>query len=272
MNKVNMHIHSIASDGVLSGVDIVKKAQKANLEIISITDHDSMSEVQNAVDYSKQTNIRVIPGVELTANYSNGICHILGYDIPIVNSTYFDRIKKNRIDKAKKIIDMLIYDGYNITYEEVLCVCTNGVIGRRDISKILVKHKYFTNENDAIKSLFEKNKPYYVETKKPEIEECISLIKENGGYAIIAHPWTLNLELSKLKEFLLFYDFDGIEVYNHNISDNLFEKLNNLANELDMYKTCGTDYHGHKGLNDFIVNKDVDCSKILCKIRRGDKI
>lgn len=269
MNKINMHIHSIASDGVLSGIDIVKKAQKDNLEIISITDHDSMDEVQNAIDYSKKTNIQVISGVELTADYPNGTCHILGYDIPILDSVYFNQIKQNRIEKAKKMIDMLIKSGYDITYDEVLKECVNGIIGRRDISKILVKHNYFIDEDDAIKNLFEKNKPFYFKIKKNKIEDCISLIKSNGGYAIIAHPWTLNLELSELKNFLLLYDFDGIEVYNHNISNDLFEKLDTLADELNMYKTCGTDYHGHKGLNDFVVNKDIDCSKILYKINRG---
>ena len=268
MNKINMHIHSIGSDGVLSGIEIVKLAQKKGLKIISITDHDSVSEVQSAIDYSKKTDVQVITGVELSADYPEGICHILGYGITISDNDFYKKIKKERIKKAKKIIEMLSTSGYKIDYQEVYKISPNNIIGRRDISKILVEHNYFSSEEDAMNQLLNNGRPFYIETKKPSIKECISFIKNNGGYAIIAHPWTLNLQLVELESFLIKNEFDGIEVYNHNISTSLYEQLENMANELNIYKTCGTDYHGNKGLNDFVVDKEVDCSKILKKIMR----
>lgn len=271
MNRINLHIHSIASDGILSGVEIVEKASEEKLKYISITDHDSIGEVQNAINYSKSKNIIVIPGVELTADYPNGQCHILGYGISLETIEKFSkRIRESRIKKAKKIIEMLVNGGYEITYNEVLEVCLNGVIGRRDIAKILSKHGYFDSEDEAIKLLLSPGGKFYIETQKNKIEDCISIIKESGGISVIAHPWTLNLTLAELREFLILYQFEGIEVYNHNISEKIYEQLNELAIELNLYKTCGTDYHGQKGLNDFIVNKNVDCTRILRKIS-GDK-
>ena len=270
MNKINMHIHSIASDGILTGVEIVRYAEKENLSVISITDHDSVGEIKNAIDYSKNTNVFVIPGIELTAEYSNGHCHILGYNISIEDDNkYLMKVKNSRINNSKKIIKLLKNNGFDITYDEVLKICSNGIIGRRHIARILVKHRYFFDEDEAIRLLFKKGKPYYMETEKNKIGECISLIKKCGGYSVIAHPWTLNLSLEDLKQFILNHNFDGIEVYNHNISNKLYEQLNSLADEIGLFKTCGTDYHGQKGKNDFIVDKDVDCSKILCRIRGG---
>ena len=156
--------------------------------------------------------------------------------------------------------------GYNIDYEDVLQLCTNDIIGRRDIAKALVLKKYFGDEQTAINELFIRGKAAYFKTKSKSIEKCIKVIKDSGGIAIIAHPWTLNLSLEELKHFILKYKFDGIEVYNHNISNNEFNSLNKLSDNLNLYKTCGTDFHGAKGLNELLVNKDVDSSKILSKI------
>lgn len=271
MNRVNLHIHSIASDGILSGIEIVNRAEQENIKIISITDHDSVNEVQNAIDKAKKTNVMVIPGVELTAEYQNGECHILGYGISLeIIERFSKKIRENRIAKAKKIIKLLNYSGYDITYDEVLRISSSGVISRRNIARVLVKHNYFEDENIAIKSLLDKGAPFYVETRKNKIEDCVAIIKESGGYSVIAHPWTLNLTISQLEEFIKKYNIEGIEVFNRNIPDSLFNQLNMLADNLNLYKTCGTDYHGQKGLDDFIVNKDVDCSKILKKIR-GEK-
>lgn len=271
MNVVNLHIHSNASDGILSGVEIVEKASQEKLKYISITDHDTVREIQNAINYSLSTDVIVIPGVELTAEYSNGECHILGYGISLKKIELFSKkIRKNRIEKSKKMIEMLISDGYKITYDEVLENSINGVIGGRDIARLLHKKGYFKNEDDAIKKLFSPNKKYYIKTKKNKIEDCISVIKKSNGITVLAHPWTLNLSMEDLKKFLIKYKFDGIEVYNHKIEAQLYEQLNLLASDLNLYKTCGTDYHGHKGLNDFNVDREVDSTKILQRLY-GDK-
>ena len=113
---------------------------------------------------------------------------------------------------------------YDIDYEEVLKNCSNGVIGRRDIAKLLVLKKYFETEDLVIKELFAKGKPVYFKTKSKSIEECISAIKESGGFAVIAHPWTLNLNIEQLKEFILKYKLDRIEVYK-GCNSNLFSLI-----------------------------------------------
>lgn len=269
MNKINLHIHTNASDGIYDYKKVILNCIKSGLEIISITDHDNVEKFEEILVFSEEKNIQIIPGVELTADYKNGICHILGYNIDIKKINEFNRyIKENRIIKAKKMIELLNEMGYNIDYNEVLNVSCNGIIGRKDIAKILVLKNYFKTEDLVIKELFVKGKSVYLKTKSKSIEECVSTIKESGGFAVIAHPWTLNLNIDQLKEFILKYKMDGIEVYNHNISYDCYEELNKLANDLNIYKTCGTDYHGKGDFNNLIVEQEVDCKKILNKIIR----
>lgn len=267
MNKINMHIHTNASDGTHDYEKVILECIKSGLEIISITDHDNVEKLKDILEFSNKKNLEIISGVELTANYPNGVCHVLGYNIDIDKINEFNKyIKYNRILKAEKIISVLNELGYDINYNEVLKNSCNDIIGRRDIAKILVLKKYFDNEDLVIKELFKKDKPAYFKTKSKSIQECVDVIKDSGGIAVIAHPWTLNLSIEELKKFILKYKFDGIEVYNHNISYDSYEELNKLADNLNIYKTCGTDYHGKTDFNDLVVGQDVDCNKILNKI------
>ena len=175
-------------------------------------------------------------------------------------NTFYKIVEDDEISNDIKMQGLIEFRRYNI----------NGVIGRRDIARLLHKKGYFKNEDDAIKKLFSPNKKYYIKTKKNKIEDCISVIKKSNGITVLAHPWTLNLSMEDLKKFLIKYKFDGIEVYNHKIEAQLYEQLNLLASDLNLYKTCGTDYHGHKGLNDFNVDREVDSTKILQRLY-GDK-
>lgn len=262
-------MHTDSSDGIFDYKKVILNSINLGLEVISITDHDNVDKVKEAIEFSKMKNIFVIPGVELTADYSTGTCHILGYNIDInVIDKFTEYIKKSRVEKAIKMISMLNKLGYDVTYDEVLNACPNKIIGRREIAKVLVRKKYFQTEDLAINDLFCEGKPCYFKTKTKSIEECINAIKVSGGIAVLAHPWTLNLSLEELKNFVLKYEFNGIEVYNHNISYNEFVLLDDLANSLNLYKTCGTDFHGQKGLYDMVVKQNVDCGKILNKLIR----
>ncbi len=268
MNVVNLHLHSTASDGLLTGKQLINKAIEQGLKIISITDHDSVDEIESVINYAKDKDITIIPGVELTAECLLGQCHVLGYNMALEPIKDFSHdIKISRQNKAKKMIESLIKDHYHITYEEVLNRCNNEIIGRRDIALVLTEKGYYSDEESAIKDLFVYGKKYYIKTKRNKIEDCIKIIKQSGGYAVLAHPWTLNISMEDMKKFLQKYHFEGIEVYNHNISFKQYNQLLSLADELKILKTCGTDFHGHKGLNDLIVDQDVDCDEFLKKVK-----
>lgn len=273
MNKVNLHIHTTASDGINSSAEVFDMAKKLGLKTIAITDHDNISGSKLLLKSVDPKEMEIISGVELTADYKNGQCHILGYNIDYETIELFvNKITESRKYNASNIVSLLKNDGYDISLEEVLAVTPNKIIGRRNIAKILGEKEYFHSEEEAIATLFQKDKKYYFETKKPPINECLNAIKQSGGVSVLAHPWTLNLSFCELTEFIIKlkgYGLNGIEVYNHNIAYHDYHKLVDLAEKLNLLITCGTDYHGHKGLTELVVKEEVDCSKILKKLR-GD--
>lgn len=271
LNKINLHIHTTASDGHYTPIEVLKKAKAIGLETVSITDHDNINGIREIENISKNWNIEIISGVELTADYPNGQCHILGYGVELNYIEKFsEEIKKNRMKKAKKIISLLNKDGFSIQYDETLKITPNKIIGRRNIATVLKNKGYFTSEDVAISKLLAKGKKYYIETKKKTIQDCLDAIKKSGGISVLAHPWTLNLSLYELEIFiknLKYIGLEGIEVFNHEISNDISKYLIAISKRLDLYITCGTDYHGSKGLTELVVKEDIDCSKILKKLR-----
>jgi len=270
MNRVNLHLHTSASDGLYDYKSVIMSAINSGLKIISITDHDNVETLPDVINFVNDKNITLISGVELTANYDIGTCHILGYNFDISSIHNFNQyIKESRINKAKKIINVISSLGYEICYDDVLHCCSNGVIGKHDIAMFLVSKGYFDCEQEAINKIFNNELVSGFKTASRTIDEVVDAIKESGGIAVLAHPWTLNLNLEQLREFVILHKFDGIEVYNHNIKYEFFLELDKLADDLELFKTCGTDYHGNNKYNEFVVSEDVDCSKFVNYILGG---
>lgn len=251
---VNLHIHSYYSDGKSSPAEILDLVNKYDLEYFSVTDHDNVN------FYSCVNDKRLIKGVELSCDYKNGTCHMLGYniDLDIINE-FCKKIIKSRQEKGLKLIKHIKDKGYEISIDDI--GNKNNIIGKRDIINKLLDKKYFENYEDAEK-LFD----IEIDTVKPSVEECVNIIKSSGGIPVIAHPWTLNLDINELEQFLKKYKILGIEVYNHEISDSLYKELDSLADKLNLYKTVGTDFHGYKGFDKILVEKHVDTSKILKRV------
>lgn len=269
LNKINLHIHTIASDGVLSGEDVVKLAEEYELEYIAITDHDSISQIDNAKKYIKNTKIKLIPGVELTADFGDGQCHILGYgiDLKTIADFAYD-ISRRRIERAKKIIKLLKERNYEIDYNEVLKYSNNSIVSRRDIAKYLVNKQYFKSVDEVLNKIFYKNSPYNIRIVPNSVIDCIKVIKECNGLAILAHPWTLNLDDHNLIHFINHNQFDGLEVFNHDIPNDMFKKLKQLADDNNLLVSCGTDFHGCKGKDNIVVSREVNCSKLLRELNK----
>ncbi len=259
--KIDMHIHTMYSDGEHSPEEIFDMVKEKGLEVFSITDHDT---IEGAKRMSSKENILYIPGVELTAKTPIGREHILGYNIDLNNPTL------NRVLKEKKESDkanfLLYYETlkskFGITFPEAdvdYVLSRVGNIGRVDLSNLLRLYGYAKDQDEAfqkylnpINELVRKNK------KGLNEEECIHLIKEAGGYVSLAHPISLNPMYKKqslkatyqeLRERLLVMKemgLDAIEVQ-HIHQDNAFrEMLIALIAELSLLESGGTDYHGEK--------------------------
>lgn len=260
--SVDMHMHSIYSDGELESNQLVKKAYENNIGVISITDHDTLLGIKNiSYDDMETKFVKIIPGIELTAKTNKGRMHILGYDFNIDNKELNDKIRKlknNSIYSVIALINQLKID-YGITFDSMdikKLFSFEGNIGRPQLAKLLIKYGYSKNVQEAFDKYL---KEAYSKTRKSNkgipYEECINLIKNAGGISVLAHPNQLELnddELeSKIKEMIL-NGLDGIEVYHSGHSKEETKKYLKLAEKYNLLVSAGSDYHGK------IVKPDVE--------------
>lgn len=253
-NLIDMHVHSIYSDGEFTPSELIDMARTRGVKIISITDHDTILGVKNLINSNQNLNgIELITGIEISAKVNVGKMHILGYNYDINNSTLNSRLiqmRSNSINSLMNIYSQIKKD-YNISFsstEMTDLVSSVGNIGRPHLAKLCVKYGYASCNQEAFDKYLS---PAYEKTRangKGLIpEECISLIKEAGGVAVLAHPHSLNLnyrdELILIKQ-LISYGLGGIEVLHTNNSNEEKEYLMNIVNQYDLSYSGGSDYHG----------------------------
>ena len=242
---VDLHIHSLLSDGCYSFQRIVTEAYKRNLDMIAITDHDIIR------DYSDETTLPIINGIEFNTDFPSKM-HILGYGIK--NIELLDEYTKCLVSDNEKVcievIRLLNNDGFDITYHDVMKyfnkdgVC-NEYLTKKMIVRYLFYKGYIDNVHDGYSLLIGKGKKYYVPIKKINYLECLHVIKITGGVSILAHPFTLKYsdeDLFELLKELKKHGLDGIEVVNGSNRDKKDLYLD-YANKLDLLTTFGSDFH-----------------------------
>ena len=248
--KADLHIHSIYSDGDYTPAQIVDMAKEKNLELIALTDHDTVDGVKSMVELSKNKGLECFTGIELSA-FSCREIHILGYNVDIYDVEFnkkLESIKKQRKERLKETINKLNFLGINITIEEVyLNADEKASVGRLHIAKTLIQKNVVKSVADAFDRLLGFGKTAYVPTFRLKTEEAIKIIKKAGGKAILAHPFFIDVSIQNLLPLitqLISYGIDGIEAvyYAHNKFEN--DYLINLARKLNIIATCGSDFHG----------------------------
>ncbi|MDK2932726.1 MAG: 3,5-nucleoside bisphosphate phosphatase [Clostridiales bacterium] len=246
---IDLHTHTIASDGSMTPSQLVQYAAQKHLAAIAITDHDTVKGVEEAVVQGKQSNIEVIPGVEISVDFE-GEMHILGYFIdvesPILNNT-LERLKTFRKQRNPQIIQKLNELGIEITMAEVQRKANSEIIGRPHIADVMIQKGYISSIDEAFDKYLDKGKPAYVKKQKLLPKEGIELIKQAGGFAVLAHPIYLEeegVELEILLKQLIQYGLDGIEAYYSEYTKGTQNKYLAIANKYNLIVTGGSDFHG----------------------------
>jgi len=252
MNKyIDLHAHTNYSDGELSPDELIKLAIKNNIGILAITDHDTIEGVKN-ITY-KPDNIQIINGIELSAKIDVGTMHILGYDIDIQNKDLNNKLielKDNSVNSVLSVIEQIKKD-YNIffTYQELKeLINANHNLGRPDIAKLLIKKGYVKTVQEAFdKYLIDAYTKIGGRKKGIPYSECIELILKSNGIPVLAHPKTLLLddkELLLLLKDMISCGLIGIEAYHSTHTSEEVRKYIEIANELGLAISGGSDYHG----------------------------
>jgi predicted metal-dependent phosphoesterase TrpH len=246
MMKADLHLHTTASDGRLEPKEIVSLAVKVGLDVIAITDHDSIDGVRPALAAAEAfPSLMVIPGVEINTDVPHGEVHVLGYFID-----YTDRklavalrgLRDSRRERARGMVAKLSKLGMSIEWQRVLELAQGGSIGRPHIAQALFEKGYVSSEREAFDKYIGHDGPAYVERYKLLPVEAVKLVMDAQGLPVLAHPVDIS-DLEELVPKLKAVSLVGIEVYYRDYSSDVIAKLLKIARQYDLIPTGGTDYH-----------------------------
>ncbi len=251
MSFVDLHIHSNFSDGILSPEKILKKVIENNIPGFSITDHDTFDGSKIVLEYLDKNKLSgqvfFVMGCEFSSYKAEiGEIHIIGYFLDgsyrgIEN--FLKEFQLQRIGRAKKILECLNENGFNLTEEDIF-EQGSRTIGRLNIARSLVSKGFFNDIGEAFEKMLKDGSPCYFKKKEVSPEEVIREIVENKGKAVLAHPTFLASD--KNWDFLVEWvkaGLWGIECYHPKISYFLANDIvKNLTGTL-MF-TGGSDFHG----------------------------
>lgn len=255
----DLHIHSNASDGILSPSEIVKIAKKTGLSAISITDHDSINGLKEAITESKKNELNFIPGIELSSESEEWDLHILGYFVDHHSrqlKEFLKDLQNKRELRAKKIVNRLKKAGIKIEYEQVAKQSHGESIGRPHLARTLVKLGYANSVQEAFRLFLRREKPYYVKKYVISPEKVIRVLINAKAVPVLAHPFSDNN--IRFIQPLVKIGLMGIEVYHPSHSNFMINELIKIADSYGLIKTGGTDFHG----NYSIVNPEIKIKNI----------
>ena len=248
--RIDLHTHSLKSDGAQTPADVVRSAYAAGLTAMSLTDHDNIEGVPEAIAEGQRLGIEVIPGVELSAQ-SDTELHILGYFIDIHNKRLNDAMAyalEVRDQRQEETCRKLNEQGFQITMEELRQEAHgNPVLCRAHFAQIMVRKGYAESVQQAFSRYLSVGCYAYSNRQALTGPEAVSLIREAGGIAVAAHLHLIKMEDAPLKEYLkalIPYGLDGIEGYYTDYTPDMDRRYRAMAQELGLVISGGTDYHG----------------------------
>lgn len=247
---IDLHTHSLCSDGAQTPADVVRTAREAGLSAIALSDHDNIDGVQEAMDAGKALGVEVIPAVELSAQ-SDTELHILGYFIDIHNKRLQDTMKyalQVRDERQEETCRKLNEQGFSITMDELREEAHgNPVLCRAHFAQIMVRKGYAESVKDAFNRYLSVGCYAYSNRQALTGPEAVSVIREAGGIAVAAHLHLIKMPDEQLREYLkslIPYGLDGVEGYYTDYTPDMQARYQAMAKELGLVISGGTDYHG----------------------------
>ena len=241
--KMDLHMHSLCSDGADRPCEVVQRAAEAGLSLIALTDHDCTMGVAQAVAEGRKQNIRVLPAVEMDTE-SPGELHILGVDIDLADPRFvalLETARQRRIVRNETILERLKAAGYDLT------ACLTRSIGsttRLHIALALVDAGYAKDLRDAFGRYLRRGCVGYCTVPRFSPEEVVSAILGAGGVPVWAHPFHGGQNVHRMLDMLKSAGLRGLEAYHPSATEGEAETLLSLAKQNGLLVTCGSDSHG----------------------------
>ena len=248
---IDLHMHSTASDGVLSPTELVNLCHENNVQVMALTDHDTIEGQAEAKIAANKKDIILISGIEMTASWNKKVVHIIGLNIDLENSvlkTSLLELKQQRLNRAERIAKKLEGAGILGTLDGAKKFSDNGLITRPHFAQYLVEQGHAKDNQDAFKRYLGHKKKAYVSTEWPSMETVLTTINQAGGVAVLAHPLRYKLTASWMRRLLArFKDLggQGMEVVCGYYTPAEVETSIAYALKFNLMGSVGSDYHGH---------------------------
>lgn len=241
----DLHCHSTASDGTLPPRELLTRARDRGVGTLAITDHDTV-DAYAGLDCD---DVVIVPGVELSAQWSGRTIHVVGLGIDLGSASLADAIglqQQARIDRATVIAQRLEKQGIPDTLDGARRIAGNSQIGRPHFAQHLLNTGRARSIAAAFKRYLGAGKPGDVKSHWPELETAVGWLRAAGGIAVLAHPGKYRMTNAKLGDLAReFRDAGGeaLEVLCGKQTPDLTRKLASLCNDLELHASCGSDFH-----------------------------
>lgn len=245
-STVDLHMHSTASDGTLSVDELMQLAAKVGLQTLALTDHDTTAGLDRAVEVGTALKMEIIPGIELSADFSGKEVHILGYFIQYHDQTFQTQLEKfrfNRYGRAQAILQKLADLGMPLAWERILEIAGDAAPQRPHIAEALKERGFVSSVKEAFDLYISNNGPAYVHSERVTIEQAVQLITSVGGLAVVAHP-TYTPDINAVVEAAAKAGASGIETHYGLYTEETVADILKLAQQYDLVATGGSDFHG----------------------------
>ncbi len=249
--NIDLHCHSIISDGVLSPSDLVKRAAAGGVDVLALTDHDDTGGLEEARATAAEVGIALINGVEISVTWNNHTVHIVGLNVDPANEVLqqgLESIRAGRTERAVKMALALDARGIHGSFEGAYAFAANKrIIGRLHFARFLVESGHAKDVKTVFKKFLVKGKPGYVNHKWTALENAVSWIIASGGVAVIAHPGRYHMGEAAMQMLLAEFKEmggQGIEVVTGSHTPDQYVRFADYASKYGFLASRGSDFHG----------------------------
>ena len=249
--KIDLHSHTHYSDGQLSPKELIDRAHNMQVDVLAITDHDTVDGIPEALAYQagQKRAMQILPGVEISTSWHNFDIHILGLHVDHNNELFLQRLAEQSAERdrrALQISDKLAKVGINDVFTEAKNLAGVGQVTRAHFARVLVSRQLVNDMEAAFRKYLGKGKKAHVKPQWISMQEAIQWIQDAGGKAVLAHPGHYDLTTKWLKRLVAEFaqvGGDGMEVIHSHLSPEKKKLLTDLALEHHLLASSGSDFH-----------------------------
>ncbi|MCW2810715.1 MAG: hypothetical protein JWP61_1173 [Friedmanniella sp.] len=271
--RIDLHTHSAVSDGTDTPSALVIQAQRAGLDVVALSDHDTFNGLDEAVAEGERSGVRVVRGMELSCSRHGQSVHLLAYGADPQSpglAAEMERVRGGRLGRLAGVLQRLAELGVPITEEEVMAqVGSSPSVGRPHIADALIRAGYVRDRQEAFDRFLRDGGPAHVSRYAIEVGRGIDLVHEAGGVAVLAHPWGRGREQLLPPDVLVGlardHRLDGLEVDHQDHDAATRQRLRKLASDLGVLATGSSDYHG-TGKTDHDLGCNTTAPEVLAEI------